>query len=177
MATFVHITSVKHLRGIRNAGIKAQRTGWEAIPVGVYAMPVLPDFGQSHQWAREIKRWAGQHIMYGVYFRIPDDTPVWIGRYNEPHSEMSAAEAVAFFMQEKASPGYEVIIPRSIKAKEIRRIRYMSKLAGWRYRPNAHGVQPCPCDYCQRGTFKARQIREKGGNIRRKWKPAASNDD
>ena len=177
MATFVHVTSVKRVRGIRNAGIKAQRTGWKEIPSGVYAMPVLPNFVQMHQWVREIKHWAGQHIMYGVYFRIPDNTPVWIGRYNEQHREMTAAEAVAFFMKEQASLGYEVIVPRSISAKEVRRIRYMSKLVGWRYRPDAHGIQPCSCDYCQQGTFKARRIREKGGNTRRKWKPTPPSGD
>jgi hypothetical protein len=174
MATFIHVTSVKQVRGIRNTGIKAHRTRWAEIPVGVYALPVVPDFAQTHQWVREMKYWAGQRIMYGVNFRIPDSTSVWIGRYNQVHRKVTAADAVACFMDGKASLGYEVIIPRSIAAKEIRRIRYMSKLVGWRYRPDAHGMQPCPCDYCRQSTFKARRIREQGGNIRRKRKPDTS---
>jgi hypothetical protein len=171
MATFVHVTSAKHIRGIRNAGIKAQRTFQQDVPKGVYALPVVPNNVRTHQWGREIKRGVQQRVMYAVYFRIPDTTLVWSGRYNQPHQQITAAEAAALLMDENTPLGFEVIIPRAISPAEITRIRYLSKLSGWRYYPGAHGRAPCSCPVClQRGEFKAQRIRERDGISRRKRK-------
>jgi hypothetical protein len=171
MATFVHVTSAKRIRGIRNAGIKAQRTYRQDVPKGVYALPIVPNHVRTHQWQREIKRGAQQRIMYAVYFRIPDTTLVWSGRYNQPHKQMTAAEAAALLMDENTPLGFEVIILRGIATAEITRIRYLSKLSGWRYYPGAHGRAPCSCPAClPRGSFNAWRIRERDGIPRRKKK-------
>ncbi|HEY0604400.1 MAG TPA: hypothetical protein VGD58_15875 [Herpetosiphonaceae bacterium] len=161
MATFVHLTPEKHARSIRRAGIKAQPIH-PSVPPGVFAMPVVPNFYQSHQWLRELKR-RGQRTFTAVYFRIPDPTPVLVGRYNQPHHEISAAEALALLLHGHAELGYEVVIPRSIDPREIRAIRLVNQGVGWRYYPSAHGDRPCPCSRCQpRGEIKSRRIRQAG---------------
>ncbi|HYL98915.1 MAG TPA: hypothetical protein VEZ90_08160 [Blastocatellia bacterium] len=122
-------------------------------------MPVTRDFYVSHQWLRELKRRGGSSIV-GVYFRVPDDQLVWVGRYNKEHKEMSAAEAAALMMSEKVE-GYEVVIPRRIERKEIHRVKHLPQVVGWRYYPESHGRRPCGCPYCQQGSYKARRLRER----------------
>jgi hypothetical protein len=58
--------------------------------------------------------------------------------------------------------GFEVIIPRSIKASEIKYLRILPQTLGWRYFPEAKGKPPfCGCSYCQRGNIKSLRIRER----------------
>lgn len=161
MARFVHLTPEKYARSIWRAGIKAQLIH-PSIPPGVFAMPVVPNFYQSHQWLRELKR-RGQRTLTAVYFHIPDTTRVLAGRYNQPHQELSAAEALALLLHEHVELGYEVVIPRSIDPREIRAIRMVNQGIGWRYYPSAHGDRPCPCSHCQtRGEIGSRRIRKAG---------------
>jgi hypothetical protein len=154
MALFVHLAAEKNIPGIRRSGIRLRRPA-----KGVYAMPVTPNFFVSHQWLRELKR-GGQRVILGVYFRIPDGERVWVGRYNEPHREMTAAQAAGLVMKGAEPEGYEVIIGRAIEKSEIHRIRKLSQVLGWRYDPKAHGKPPCGCPYCQTGLYGARKIRE-----------------
>ena len=159
MATFVHLTPQKNARRIMRTGIKAQHIH-DALPVGVYAMPVVPNFYQSHQWLRELKR-TGQRTLTAVYFRIPDTTQVLAGRYDQPHRAMSAAEALALLLQDNTELGFEIIIPRAIERRELRGIRTLRQGIGWRYYPSAHGQRPCGCFGCQpRGEIKSRRIRK-----------------
>lgn len=158
MALFVHIAAKKDSRAIHRAGIKAAPVS-STIPSGVYAMPVVSNFFMTHQWVRELKR-SGQRRMCGIYFRLPDQEAVWFGRYQRPHTLMTAAEALAGVMQLDNAQGYEIIIPRSIEARAIAKIRDLPHV-GWRYFPSAHQHRPCGCPVClRRGEIKSRRIRE-----------------
>jgi hypothetical protein len=159
MAQFVHLASAKNAAAIRRSGIKPHRfPKWPAR--GVYAMPVTSNFFVSHQWLRELKR-DGQRSIVGIYFRIGDNEPVLIGHYRYQHRQVTANQAVGLVMHAKNAEGYEVIIPRKIEATEIRRVRALPQVLGWRYYPDAHGKKPCGCPFCQsRGEIKSRKIRD-----------------
>lgn len=91
-------------------------------------MPVVPNYLLSHQWVRELKR-QGFRVAVGVYFRIPDDELVWAGLYNKEKQLVAASQAAAQLANEE-SLGFEVIIPRSVSASEIRSIRSLPKIWG-----------------------------------------------
>lgn len=122
-------------------------------------MPVVPDFATSLQWVRELRR-RGRGPIVGVAFRLPDDEPVWVGRYSQPHRATTAAEALALFAQPGNRLGREVIIPRRVEAREIHRIRRLPQVVGWRYFPEAKGRPPrCVARCCTRGDFGAARLR------------------
>jgi hypothetical protein len=156
---FVHLAPEGRVAAIRRNGIRRLRRAWGEFPGGVFAVPVTRNFYVSHQWLRELKR-RNQGPIAGVYFRIPDDEPVWVGHYGQAHRWLTAAEAAAAFMTAESREGWEVIIPRRIEASEIHRTRRLPQVVGWRYRPGAHGTKPCGCDFCQRGEYRGRRLRE-----------------
>lgn len=123
-------------------------------------MPVVPNYLISHQWVRELKK-RGFRVAVGVYFRIADDEKVFAGLYNSEKKLTTASQALAW-LKDNETLGYEVIIPRSINASEVRSIRSLPQGIGWRHFPGAHerGIF-CGCDYCQRGAIKSRRIRER----------------
>lgn len=149
MPLFVHLTSDKLASRIRRGGI---RPGYR----GVFCLPVLPSYTLTHQWLRELKR-RGQRTLVGVYFWLPDDEQVSVGHYNEPHQQMPAAEAVAFLMRLSEPLGYEVIVPRAIGSPEIRKVRSVRQVTGWRCTPDAHRRRLCQCPACIRGEIKAQR--------------------
>jgi hypothetical protein len=156
MAQFVHITSEKNLAAIRNRGIRTGPT-LAGLPDSVYVVPVTPGFVTSHQWLRELRR-GGARTLCGVYLRIPDDEQVFVGHYNGPHMAMTAAQAVAHFLHAPESAGHEVLIPRTVKRSEIRKIRHLPQIIGWRYSPTSHERPFCGCPYCVwPGTIRARR--------------------
>lgn len=159
MPMFVHLTPESRIALIRRNGIGRLRRPIGSRPGGIFAMPVTRNFYVSHQWLRELRR-GGKGTIAGVYFRIPDDELVWVGHYNQSHQCMSAAESVATMIAQSDREGFEVIIPRRIKAAEIQRIRLLPQVVGWRYFPGAHGKRPCGCPFCQRGLYGARRLRE-----------------
>jgi len=63
---------------------------------GVFAVPVTDNYIRTHQWLRELHRFT-QQALVGVYFRLPDDEQVWLGRYNQAHQRVTAAAAAAAF--------------------------------------------------------------------------------
>ncbi|UHQ24681.1 hypothetical protein LVB77_08325 [Lysobacter sp. 5GHs7-4] len=162
MTVFVHIADERDAAAIRRSGLKLPRLPARArgpVAHGVFALPVVPNFVVSHQWVRELKR-RGFQVAVGVYFRVDDEQPVLAGTYNDRHQAVSAAQAAAH-LREHGTLGYEVLLPRSILASEIVRIRALPQTLGWRYFPGAHerGVF-CGCRYCQRGEYNNRRIRE-----------------
>jgi hypothetical protein len=158
MAMFVHLTAEKNVKLILRNGVT--RFSKVQNMRGIFAMPVTRNFYVSHQWLRELKR-LGKGMVAGVYFRIPDADLVRVGHYNQAHQTMTAAEAVAMMSRQDSQEGYQVIIPRRIKANEIHRVKSLPQVVGWRYQPGAHGEKPCPCPICLRGSYGARRIREK----------------
>jgi hypothetical protein len=157
MARFTHLAREKDERAIRRGGIKPSPVV-EGI-VGVYAMPVLPDFFASHQWLRELRR-LGSTPLVAIDFVIPDGEEVYAGHYSSLGAKTTAAQASAVIMRAEDPRGYQVVIPRKIEVRELARTRRVPQVVGWRYRPDAHGKPPCTCDFCQRGTFKAASLRE-----------------
>lgn len=149
MPIFVHLTSERAGRRIKRSGIRDVR--------GVYCLPVLPNYFISHQWLRELKR-GGQRIIVGVYFSLHDEETVWLGHFGGPHKEMTAAQAAGQAMHAPDGLGLEVIVPHAIHPRDIRSIRALRHVIGWRYKPGAHGEEPCGCPRCQRGAIKSRKL-------------------
>jgi hypothetical protein len=163
MPMFVHLAPESRVTRIRRNGISRLRKPRGDRPAGIFAVPVTRNFYISHQWLRELKR-RGQGAIAGIYFRIPDAEVVWVGHYNQAHRPMTAAEAVGEFESSEDREGWEVIIPRRVTVKEIRRTRSLPQVVGWRYYPGANGRPPfCTCPYCTRGAYGARRLRERLG--------------
>lgn len=161
MAMFVHLAPMSQVAAIRRAGIRRRRKTAHSFPGGVFAVPVTRNFYVSHQWLRELKR-RQQGPIIGIYFRIPDDETVQVGHYGQAHRAMTAAEVVAEFMSSDDRQGWEVVIPRSIDAAEIHRIRKLPQVIGWRFTPTAKGQPPyCTCRFCIRGDYGARRLRDR----------------
>jgi hypothetical protein len=161
MARFVHITAGRNAAAVRRAGLKPRRFKGGARELGVYAMPVLARYEITHQWAREIKRWAGARAAVAATFVIPDAERVLVGRYGGALAAVTAAEAVALIHGLEDARGWEVIVSRAVAAGEIAHVRALRKIAGWRYFPGAHGQTPCGCPACApRGEPYSRKIRE-----------------
>lgn len=159
MATFIHLAPERSVKSILRNGIKPSRTRY-GVGSGVFAMPVVPNYFASHQWLRELKR-GGQRTICGIYFRLPDKEPVWVGHYNRPHLQVTADAAIASILDAGNSEGFQVVIPRPIVRAEIRKAVAVSQLVGWRYYPEAHGRPPCGCPAClRRGEIKSRRLRE-----------------
>jgi enterochelin esterase family protein len=119
-------------------------------PAGVYAVPITQNFYASHQWLRELKR-RNQGPIAGIYFRVPDAQPVWLGHYGNVHRLVTAAEAIAEFTSADDPLGWQVLIPRRIEAQEIHKVRRLSQVIGWRFSPKAKRKPPfCTCKFCTR---------------------------
>lgn len=151
MATLVHLTDEKNINKIKNAGLNLGKNG-----MGIFAMPVLPDFYISHQWLRELKR-SGARTFVGVYFKIPSSEMVYAGKYNERHRHIFLGEAIREIMEIEDPLGYELILNRKIEPKEILRVKHLPQTLGWRYFPESHNKNPCNCEYCLKGTIKGKR--------------------
>ena len=135
----VHLAPERIISAIRRGGIARAKDR-----LGVYAMPVTPNFIVSHQWLRELKR-GGASNFHGVYFRIPDDEPVLYGHYGMKPLELTAARAVGEFMRAADPLGLEIIVPRRVTAREIHRICRLPQNLGWRYSPQERARLFCAC--------------------------------
>ena len=160
MTTFVHIADERDAPSIIRSGLKLPRAAQRlrgTRPVGVFALPVVPDFVVTHQWVRELKR-RGFKVAVGVYFRVPDHEVVWAGRYNQDKRQLSASEAAAELARERTL-GYEVILTRSVLRSEIQGVKAIPQVLGWRYFPDSHQLGIfCSCKYCMRGQIKSRAL-------------------
>ena len=151
MPVFVHLTPARYVQRIRKSGIKRGQRG-------VFCLPVLPNYHVSHQWLRELKR-RGQRTIVAIHFRLGSEEEVWVGRYNEPHQQVTAGVAIAIIMRASDAQGYEVIIPHSISPSAIHRVRFAPQIVGWRYMPNAHQRKACLCPWCIRGDIKSQRLK------------------
>ena len=115
---FVHLTTESRIpRILRNAIAPLRKPGGTS-PEGVYAVPVTRNFYASHQWLRELKL-RNQGPIAGIYFRVPDEQQVWLGRYGQAHRLVTAAEAIAQLTKADDPLGWEVVVPRHIEAKKF----------------------------------------------------------
>lgn len=134
MAMFVHLTAESRVPLIRRNGITRLRAAAGIQHKGVFAVPVTRNFYASHQWLRELKR-RNQGSIAGVYFRIQDEELVWVGHYGQTHALVTAAKAIALFMESTDPLGWEVVIPCRIEAHQIHKVRLLPQVIGWRYFP------------------------------------------
>lgn len=123
-------------------------------------MPMLPDYFASHQWLRELRR-GGVRNFVAVDFRVRASEPVYVGHYGRPHVVTTVGRTVRLLMNEADPRGWEFILPRAVEADEIVKVRPVSRVVGWRYQPGANGTKPCACDYCVRGLYGSRRMRDR----------------
>lgn len=155
MPTLVHLTDEKNSANIKSSGISIGKHG-----LGIFAMPVLPNFYVSHQWLRELKR-SGAKTYVGVYFKVSSSEMVYAGKYNQKHLHISLGEAIKEIMETDDPLGYELILDRKITSNEIFKIKHLPQKTGWRYAPQSHDSKPCNCDYCLKGTIKGKRTQER----------------
>jgi hypothetical protein len=157
MPQFIHLFDSRMLKRISRVGITPKKVRFAGIK-GIYCVPVSQSYFNSHQWLRELKR-RGVKSIHAVQFKIEDETPVYIGKYNEEHLKVTASEAVEVFEKHKDSLGLEVIVPLKVSSKYITRIYYPNQVLGWRFYPEAKGRKPfCGCRYCNRGQINAYRV-------------------
>ena len=154
MPTLVHLADERDFKKILSAGIKVRKNGQ-----GVYCMPVLPDFYVTHQWLRELKRFGAKSIV-GVYFKVDSSELVYAGKFSEQHKHIPLGKAIKEIMSLQDPLGYELIIDRKIKPKEICNIKPLPHNVGWRYLPGSNGTIPCTCEFCLRGRIKGKRMKE-----------------
>lgn len=163
MTMFVHIADERDRASIRRNGPRLPKRRWkqhesDIFKYGVFGLPVVADFVLGRQWLRELKS-DGHRTSVGIYLRIPDSEQVWVGRYNEQKTSMTAAEA-ARHLHLRRILGLEVIVARSVLSSEIHAVRELPQVLGWRYMPGARDRMPCGCSFCQRGKIKSRKLRD-----------------
>ncbi|WP_369145890.1 HEAT repeat domain-containing protein [Streptomyces sp. R44] len=160
MATFVHLTPGANTARVRRSGLRAAGHGERR---GVFLFPVLPSYPLTHQWLRELSRRPGPRGFVAVHVRLPDGEPVTVGRYNDrAPAPVTAAEAVRRTAGAADARGWEVFLPRSVTPAEVRHIRAVRQVNGWRYLPDAHGTPPCTCFGCrERGSYGSRRLAER----------------
>ncbi|MEU2237168.1 HEAT repeat domain-containing protein [Streptomyces vietnamensis] len=160
MATFVHLTPGANAARVRRSGLRAAGHGERR---GVFLFPVLPSYTLTHQWLRELSRRPGPRGLVAVQVRLPDGEPVSVGRYSDREpARVTAAEAVRRVAEAADARGWEVFLPRSVTRAEVRHIRPVRQVNGWRYRPDAHGTPPCLCFGCrERGGYGSRRLAER----------------
>jgi len=157
MTQFVHFTDSKTVDRVARRGILAIKTQLDGVR-GCYCTPVLQDYFRTHQWLRELKR-RGCQSMHAVQFNLAPETRVWVGRYDEEHLDVTAAEAAAIFAQHANGLGLEVVVPHGVPKSAIGRVYLPSQVLGWRYSPEAKGKPPfCGCRYCNRGEINAYRV-------------------
>jgi hypothetical protein len=161
---FVHLTTESRIPRIRRGGTARLRKAAGLSIEGVFAVPVTRSFYISHQWLRELKQ-RNQGPIAGIYFRVSDEQPVWIGHYGQPHRLVTAAEAIAQFSKAGDPLGWEVVVPRRIEANEIHKTRSLPQVIGWRFSPTAKGKPPfCTCKFCTRGEYGSAKMRRRLGS-------------
>jgi hypothetical protein len=158
MAQFIHLFDESDASSVRRCGIRVFKSKWRGAN-GVFLFPVTENFIVTHQWMRELRRLRGQSLL-AARIRVNDAEPVLLGKYNGEHIEVSAAQAIGIVRAHHDPLGLEVILPRSVKGKEIESFYRPPKVTGWRYYPAARGRKPCGCPYCQRSEPFGKRIRD-----------------
>jgi hypothetical protein len=157
MTQFIHLADSRSIGRIDRNGIMASKTRIEGIK-GFYCTPVCKDYYRTHQWLREIKR-TGVKSLHAVQFSVPCSYLVWVGRYNDNHVQVTAAEAANIFEEHENGLGLEVVIPRRLIPSAITRIYLPRQVIGWRFSPESKGKKPfCSCKYCNRGEINAYRV-------------------
>jgi len=148
---FVHLAPASRVRAVLRGGIGGAASvvtiddAEVSVRRAVFAMPVVPDYGTTFQWTREMRRVHGERVT-AIHFRIHDDETVYVGRYGKSHSALHAAKAAAWVA--KNPTGTEVVVPRRIAANEIVATREIDQRVGWAESPETDGRLSCVCQVC-----------------------------
>ncbi len=152
MPRLVHLARASNARTIERAGIRGglasvlEAGGKEStIERAVFAMPLVPDFSVTYQWVRELRRWHGERIV-AVHFVLPSDEELLVGRYNAAHERLPLREAVRRVLAEPL--GSEIVVPRSVRRREVMGIRDVTQLVGWTEVPEPKSNFDCLCQAC-----------------------------
>jgi hypothetical protein len=97
MAQFIHLFDEANANSIRRGGIRAAKSKWRKVS-GVFLFPLTENFVINHQWMRELRRRRGQTLL-AARVRLSDSESVLLGKYNEDHIEVSAAQAVGILRE------------------------------------------------------------------------------
>jgi len=156
MAVFVHFTEENNKESIIKNGIKLVTIHYENINKGVFCMPVIPDFYATHQWVRELKQYKSGNEIIAVYFKIPDEELVFCGKYNEAIIETKASDSHNKFINLDDKMGFQTIIKRKILPNEIKKIKNIPQIIGWRHFPKSHERKRCLCPAClSKGSYNS----------------------
>jgi len=162
MATFIHLADERVAGRIRRGGIRAtmfegRRRDVTGLRRGIFCVPVVANFQTTFQWLRELKR-RGHTRACGIQFRIDDAELVFVGHYNQRPREMTAAQSVALFLRTEDPRGLQVVVPRTICAREITGVRAIPQVIGWRFYPAAKGRSPL---WPANGSINASRLRRR----------------
>jgi hypothetical protein len=148
----VHLAPASAERAIRKSGIRGAKAKFATSPTteialthAVYAMPVVADYWTTLQWLRELRRGHDERLI-AVYFRVPDAEAVLCGRYSGVHTLRTATSAAAWVLKNPA--GAQVVVPRSVSAKELVSIKTVKQLVGWTEIPEGSNKYGCVCAIC-----------------------------
>jgi hypothetical protein len=152
MPRLVHLARASAARTIERAGIRGgtaavlESGGQQSkIERAVFAMPLEPDFSVTYQWVRELRRWHGERIV-AAHFVLSSDEDVLVGRYNAAHERLPLREAVRRVLKEPL--GSEIVVPRSVRRREVMGIRDVTQLVGWTEVPEPRSNFDCLCQAC-----------------------------
>ena len=150
MSMLLHVTRASADASIRRRGIRAARTAFSTqegtrVLQGVFLFPVLESFAITYQWVRELRRHHDERVL-AVYVRGNDDERVLVGRYGQLHQETTLGEAIRWV---RAHPwGAQVVLPRSVSAREVHAVRPITQLVGWSQVPHDTALTDCVCVAC-----------------------------
>ena len=154
VSRLLHLAPESLARTIERAGIRG--APWlvsdgapepTRVERAVFALPVIEDFAVTFQWVRELRRCRRERVV-GVYFTLPKDEEVLVGRYGAVHRRWPLSQATRWV---RANPlGAELVVPRSIGRREVLDVRAVPQLVGW---TKVAGNPPwlCTCAYCLSG--------------------------
>ncbi len=154
MPKFIHFAPQKLSKRIKRSGLRGGpadvRVSKETIEHQevVFAMPMLRDFQQTHQWLREMRRWRPGKLV-AVHFRLPADTEVYWGDYHETKQLGPLSLAIRDIARDPT--GKEIVIPSRIAKKNICCVRQMRQDVGWSYSPSFPRFRQCACCWLDMG--------------------------
>jgi hypothetical protein len=155
MPRLIHLAPDRLAKKIALTGIKPSRVSPGAaypeladITRAIWTFPVLPSFTMSYQWLRELKRCRkSPRTIVAVTFKIDDDEQVLVRYFNQTPVRMRAADAVGLILRHANPLGYEIIVTRAIKAREVVRVWIPPQKVGWRANTD-RPLRTCPCFVC-----------------------------
>lgn len=127
----LHLAPASEARSVLRAGLRPTRWHLQGQPEpvrGIFCLPLLRDRWTTYQWLRELSQWKRQRVV-AVTFRLPDEEPVWVGRFSQPHQLLRATQAAAWIEQNPA--GAEMIVDRAVDSRDLLHVREVPQLWGW----------------------------------------------